>query len=101
MLQLLSSILSKRLLCGPIMLWGSQAQFELQTGSRDAIFSIRSLSQLRRCHNLPTWMPCVDLAKAFHTANHQLLFRLLKKLGVPEHMTGVIKRPCKDAKMQK
>jgi hypothetical protein len=89
MLQPLSSILSKRLLDGPIAPHGTPAQFGLQTGAgcRDAIFTIRSLSQLRRHHNLPMWTLCGDLVKAFDTASHRLLFRLLKKFGVPEHMT--------------
>ena len=102
MSRLLSSILSKRLLDGPIALYGTQAQFGSQTGvgCRDAIFTIRSILQLRRYHNLPTWTLYVDLVKAFDTANHQLLFKLLKKFGVPEHMTGVIERLYKDAEIK-
>jgi hypothetical protein len=102
MSRLLSSILSRRLLEGPIALYGTQAQFGSQTGvgCRDAIFTIRSILQLRRYHNLPTWTLYVDLVKAFDTANHQLLFKLLKKFGVPEHMTGVIERLYKDAEIK-
>ena len=61
---------------------------------------IRSNLQLRRYHNLPTWTLYVDLVKAFDTANHQLLFQLLKTFGVLEHMTGVIKRLYKDAEIK-
>jgi exonuclease III len=102
MSRLLSSILSRRLLDGPIALYGTQAQFGSQTGvgCRDAIFTIRSMLQLRRYHNLPTWTLYVDLVKAFDTANHQLLFKLLQKFGVPEHMTGVIERLYKDAEIE-
>jgi hypothetical protein len=102
MSRLLSSILSKRPLDGPIALCGTQTQFGSQTdvGCRDAIFTIRSMLQLRRCHNLPTWTLCLDLAKAFGTANHQLLFKLLRKFGVPEHTTGPIERLHKDAEIK-
>jgi hypothetical protein len=105
MSRLLSSILSEWLLDGPIALHGTQAQFGLQTGHR---------LPLPRCHfhhqvivaAPPAPQPTnaqtlhVDLVKAFDTANHQLLSRLLKNFGVPEHMTGVIEQPCEDAKIK-
>jgi hypothetical protein len=56
--------------------------------------------QRRRYHILPTWTLHVDLAKAFDTANRQLLFKLLRKFGVPEHMTGAIERLYEDAEIK-
>jgi hypothetical protein len=81
------------MVAGPIALCGTQARFGLQAGvgCQDAIFTIRSSLQLHRHHNLLTWTLHVNLVKAFDTANHQLLCRLLKKFGVPDHLTGVIK----------
>ena len=48
--------------------------------------------QMRRYHNLPTWALYVDLVKALDTANHELLFKLLSKFGVPDHLIDVIRR---------
>jgi exonuclease III len=78
MARLMSAIISKRLLDGPIAKYGIQAQFGSQpsVGCRDAIYTLRSMLQLRRYHNLPTWALYVDLVKAFDTANHDLLFKL-------------------------
>ena len=46
------------------------------------------------------WTLYVDLVKAFNTANHQLLLKLLKQFGVPEDMTGVIEQLYKEAKIK-
>eukprot|EP00978_Attheya_sp_CCMP212_P015928 scaffold41313_cov53-Attheya_sp.AAC.1 len=48
--------------------------------------------ELRRNHNLPTWALFVDLVKAFDTANHALMYRILRKYGVPPQLCNVIKR---------
>jgi hypothetical protein len=37
----------------------------------------------------------VDLVKAFDTADHQLLFNILKKYGIPDSLTTVIKKMYK------
>jgi exonuclease III len=94
MARIMSAIISKRLLDGPIAKYGIQAQFGSQpfVGCRDAIYTLRSMLQLRRYHNLPTWALYVDLVKAFDTANHELLFKLLSKYGVPDHLVDVIRR---------
>jgi hypothetical protein len=90
----MSAIISRRLLDGPIAKHGIQAQFGSQpfVGCRDAIYTIRSMLQMRRHHNLPTWAQHVDLVKAFNTANHELLFKLLSKFGVPDLLVDVIRR---------
>jgi exonuclease III len=102
MARLISAIISKRLLDGPIAKYGIQAQFGSQplVGCRDAIFTLRSMLELRRYHNLPTWALYVDLVKAFDTANHELLFKLLAKYGVPEHLVDVIRRLYHDSEIK-
>jgi hypothetical protein len=57
--------------------------------------------QLRRHHNFPTWALCVDLAKAFDAANHDLLFGLLlSKHGVPDHLVDIIRQLCHDTEIK-
>ena len=94
MARLMSAIISKRLLDTPIVKYGIQAQFGSQplVGCRDAIFTLRSMLELRRYHNLPTWALYVDLVKAFDIGNHELLFKLLTKYGVPDHLVNVVQR---------
>jgi hypothetical protein len=81
MARLMSATISKRLPDGPIAEHGIQAQFGSQplAGCRHAIFALCLMLELRRCHNLPTWVLHVDSVKAFDTANHELLFKLLTK----------------------
>jgi hypothetical protein len=98
----MSAIISRRLLDGPIAKHGIQAQFGSQpfVGCRDAIYTIRSMLQMRRHHNLPTWAQHVDLVKAFNTANHELLFKLLSKFGVPDLLVDVIRRLHHDTEIK-
>eukprot|EP00978_Attheya_sp_CCMP212_P040944 scaffold229102_cov58-Attheya_sp.AAC.1 len=53
--------------------------------------------ELRRNHNLPTWALFVDLVKAFDTANHALMYIILKKYGVPPQLCNAIERLYKGA----
>jgi hypothetical protein len=96
MARIMSATISKRLLDGPVAKHGIQAQFGSQpfVGCRDAICTPRSMLQMQRHHNLPTWALHVDLVKAFDTASHELLFKLLSKFGAPDHLVDVIRQLC-------
>ena len=76
MVRLMSPIISnKRLLDGPIAKYGIQVQqFGSQPllGCRDAIFTLRSMLELRTYHNLPIWALNVDLVKAFNSFSNFL-----------------------------
>ena len=73
---------------------GIEEQFGCQTGRGviDANYVLRTLLQLRQMHDLDTHVLFVDLIKAFDTANHELLFKLLAKFGCPEPLIDVIRR---------
>ena len=49
-------------------------------GFQDGSFTLKTLLNLRRIHNLDTYVAFVDLVKAYDTANHKLLIELLEKL---------------------
>jgi len=91
--RIYSSILNQRLL-DIVKNEGIETQFGSQPGRgcQDGLYTLRSALQLRRSHNLPTHALFVDLVKAFDTANHDLLFPLLEKYGVPPKLTSVIRR---------
>ena len=91
--RIFSSILTARL-NQVIAIEGIENQFGSQPGRgcQDGLYVIRTMLQLRRNHNLPTWGLFVDLVKAFDTANHDLLYEILHKYGVPPQLVSVIKR---------
>eukprot|EP00978_Attheya_sp_CCMP212_P012127 scaffold30130_cov58-Attheya_sp.AAC.9 len=77
-----------------IKIKGIENQFGSQSGRgcQDGLYAIHTMLQLRRNHNLPTRGLFVDLVKAFNTANHILLYKILHKYGVPPQLVNVIQR---------
>jgi hypothetical protein len=55
-------------------------------GCQDGNYTLPSITELRRTHNLGTWALFVDLHKTFDTADHNLLYKLLKIYGAPENI---------------
>eukprot|EP00978_Attheya_sp_CCMP212_P017788 scaffold47921_cov55-Attheya_sp.AAC.5 len=91
--KVFSSILMARL-NKVIKIKGIKNQFGSQPGrgSQDGLYVIRTMLQLRRNHNLPSWGLFLDLVKAFDTSNHILLYEILHKYGVPPQLVNVIQR---------
>jgi hypothetical protein len=72
---------------------GMEEQFVYQenTGTNDATYCLRSALQLRKEHQQQdTYLLFIDLIKAFDTANHDLLFAILKKYGALQALIDVI-----------
>ena len=61
-------------------------------GCREGIFTLKTLLHTRRNHNLSTHVAFIDLVKAYDTANHELLIKVLGKYGVPPKLCSIIKR---------
>ena len=78
--HLLSAIIGGRL-HQLIKKCGMEEQFAI--GTNDATHCLRSALQLRKEHQQDTYLLFIDLIKAFDTANHDLLFAILKKYGTP------------------
>ena len=91
--RLMSGIMNARLI-QMIQEHGVKAQFGSQPGlgCSDGLYTLRSVLTTRRYHNQPTWALFVDLVKAFDTVNHELLFKLLERYGVPKDVASVVKR---------
>ena len=51
---------------------------------------------MRRNHDQDTYVAFVDLVKAFDTADHQLLIKILERYGAPPNLCNVIKRMYTD-----
>ena len=73
---------------------GIEEQFGSQPGrgTIDALYTLRSALQLRREHQTDSYVLFIDLIKAFDTANHALLFRLLGKYGPLPELVAVIEK---------
>ena len=62
------------------------------TGCPDGSYSIKSILQLNKEHDLNIWVVFVDLVKAFDTIHHELMFKLLGKFGIPKYLIRVIEK---------
>ncbi len=52
-----------------------------ELGCRDGLFVLKTLLNMRKNHNLPSYVAFVDLVKAYNTANHSLLLDILERFG--------------------
>ena len=59
-------------------------------GTRDGIFTLRSLLQISREHKEDTYVLFIDLVKAFDTARHDLIGPILLKYGCPQDLINII-----------
>ncbi len=75
-------------------LHGTRFQFGKtpKLGYRDGLFTLKALLNVRRHHNLGSYVGFVDLVKAYNIANHELLFCLLEKHGAPTTFVVAVKR---------
>jgi hypothetical protein len=67
-----------------------------ELGCRDGLFVLKTMLNMRKNHNLPTYVGFVDLVKAYNTANHDLLLNILKQYGAPPRFVAAIERIYQD-----
>jgi len=67
-----------------------------ELGCRDGLFTIKTLLNMRKNHNMSSFVAFVDLVKAYDTANHDLLLRILERYGAPPRFVDAISRMYKD-----
>jgi hypothetical protein len=75
-------------------LHGTRFQFGRtpEIGCRDGLFTLKTLFNTQRNHNLGSYVGFVDLVKAYDTANHKLLFGLLEKYAPPPTFVAMIRK---------
>ncbi len=54
-----------------------------ELGCRDGLFVLKTLLNMQKNHNLPSYVGFVDLVKAYDTANHDLLIDIFEQYGAP------------------
>ena len=71
-----------------------------ETGCPDGSFLIKTLLQMKKETDKGIWVVFVDLIKAFNSINHELLFKLLEKIGIHDRVIMVIKNLYKKFKIK-
>ena len=62
----------------------------------NGLFVLKTMLNMRKTHNLPSYVGFVDLVKAYDTANHDLLFDILERYDAPPWFVLAIERIYKD-----
>ena len=68
-----------------------QAGFRKGRGSRDQIANIRWIIKKAREFQKNIYFCFIDYAKAFDCVDHNKLWKILKEMGIPGHLTGLLR----------
>ena len=69
-----------------------------ELGCRDGLFTLKALLNARQNHDLASYVGFVDLVKAYDTANHTLLLRILERYGAPPKFVAAVQTIYTDNK---
>ena len=67
-----------------------QAGFRKGTGTRDQIVNIHWIIEKTRKFQKNIYFCFVDYPKAFNCVDHNKLWKLLKEMGIPDHLTCLL-----------
>ena len=68
-----------------------QAGFRKGRGTRDQIANIRWILEKARKFQKNIYLCFIDYAKAFHCVDHNKLWKILKEMGIADHLTCLLK----------
>ena len=71
-----------------------QAGFRKGRGTRDQIANIRWIIEKTREFQKNIYFCCIDYAKAFDCVDHNKLWKILKEMGIPDHLTCLLRNLC-------
>ena len=72
-------------------LTGDQAGFRKGRGTRDQIANIRWIIKKAREFHKNIYFCFIDYAKAFDCVDHNKLWKILKAMGIPDHLTCLLR----------
>ena len=73
-----------------------QAVFRKGRGTRDQIAIIRWIIKKAREFQKNIYFCFIDYAKDFDCVDHNKLWKILKEMGIPEHLYRILEKPiCK------
>ena len=73
-----------------------QADFRKGRGTRDQIANIRWIMEKAREFQENICSCLIDYAKAFDCVDHNKLWKILKEMGIPDHLTCLLRNLCAD-----
>ena len=76
-----------------------QAGFRKGRGTRDQIANIRWITEKARKFQKNIYFCFIDYAKAFDYVDHNKLWKILKEIGIPNHLTCLL-QTCMQVKKQ-
>ena len=68
-----------------------QAGFRKGRGTRDQIANIRWIIKKARVFQKSIYFCFIDYAKAFDCVDHNKLWKILKQMGIPDHLTCLLR----------
>ena len=68
-----------------------QAGFRKGRGTRDQIANIRLIMEKAREFQKNIYFCFIDYAKAFDCVDHNKLWKILKEMGIPDHLTYLLR----------
>ena len=68
-----------------------QAGFRKGRGTRDQIANIRKIIEKAREFQENIYFCFIDYAKAFDCVDHKKLWKILKEMGIPDHLTCLLR----------
>ena len=68
-----------------------QAGFRKGRGTRDQIANIRWIIEKAREFQKNVYFYFIDYAKTFHWVDHNKLWKILKEMGIPDHLTCLLR----------
>ena len=68
-----------------------QSGFGKRRGSRDQIASVLWIIGKARQFQKNTYFCFIDYAKAFDCVDHKKLWKILKEIGIPDHLTCLLR----------
>ena len=68
-----------------------QAGFRKGRGTRDQIANIHCIIEKAREFQKNTYFCFIDYAKAFDYVDHNKLWKILQEIGIPDHLTCLLK----------
>ena len=73
---------------------GVQAGFRKGRGARDQIANIRWIIKKAREFQENIYFCFIDYTKAFDCVDHNKLWKILKEMGIPDHLTCLLRNLC-------
>ena len=68
-----------------------QANFRKDRGTRDQIANIRWIIEKGKEFQTNIYFCFIDYAKAFDCVDHNKLWKILKEMGIPDHLTCLLR----------